>query len=385
MFCKYAPVLPTALRGRFFHFGEHFIRGSQKEIELAVPVHLAGRKYLASSNSPGFPKFLSGPREDYPLLLKAQNGEGTTIVQWAKRSKAVFEDALRSFQRDAPDGPAVAILFRGLPIRNEKDFSELVNNLEYQTGSYQKSTGLLPEIAENVAAGALEPKEYTIETHNEQAYSTFYPTIITICNFKKAQYGGETAIADVREVGRKLDPSFVDKCERKLLRYWQYLPHEMNERFSKLGYRNWQQQFGMDDQKKLEDYLTNQGYSFEWKNNPPTLVKWKNMPPTTVHPRTGDRIWFNQMAANHCSYHQAMPSFNGIELPNKEYPTHTTYGDEEEIEPDRIDEVRRAKWESAVGFEWKEGDVLFLDNMIVQHSRLSFEGDRKIGISYLYY
>ena len=381
MFCKYAlvPGLQASTIHRFLHLGEHFVRGSQREIELTVPVNLAGRKYLASSNTLGFPKLLSGPTEDYPLLLKAQNREGATIAQWAKRSKEIIEEALKGFQKG---GPAVAILFRDLPIRNAKDFSQWLNNLEYEYGSYKKSTGLLPEIAENVAAGSEESKESTIEPHNEQAYSTFYPTVFTMCTFEKAPHGGETAIADAREVLRKLDPNFVDKCERKLLRYWQYLPDKMSKHSSNV-YKTWQHQFGIHDQMEVTEYLTDQGYNFEWEKN--NLFLWKILPPTNVHPRTGDRIWFNQMAANHCSYHQATPLFEGIHLPNKEYPYHTTYGDGEEIGQNRIDEVRQAKWESAVGFDWNEGDVLFLDNMIMQHSRLSFVGNRQVGISYLNY
>lgn len=343
MLCKYAVALRLAFRTsttrRFIYLGQHFIRGLPEEIELAAPVSIAGRKYLPSSESPGIPKFLSGPREDYPLLLKAQNGPSATLVQWAKRSRDVINEAYDKFNKD---GSAVAILFRGLPIRNAEDFSEWVNNLGYDNVSSRQATGLLPEIAKNVASGSEEPKEYTIEPHNEQAYSSFHPKIFTICSFKKARYGGQTAIADAREVGRRLDPSFVGKCKRKNLRYWQYLPDKMSKHKS-LVYKSWQRQFGMNDQTKVEDFLGSRGYSFKWEGK--NLIMWKNLPPTTIHPFSGDHIWFNQMAANHCTYLKVMPLFEDIHLPNKEYPYHTTFGDGEEIGQDCIDEVRRAKWE----------------------------------------
>ena len=73
--------------------------------------------------------------------------------------------------------------------------------------------------------------------------------------------------------------------------------------------------------------------------------------------------------------------FEDVQMANREYPHHTTYGDGEEIDQEDIDMVRCAKWNSAVGFEWCDGDVLFLDNYIMQHSRLSYQGERKVGIS----
>ena len=68
--------------------------------------------------------------------------------------------------------------------------------------------------------------------------------------------------------------------------------------------------------------------------------------------------------------------FDGVSLPNHMYPTHTLYGDGGEIDPEVIEHVRATGWRNAVGFSWRKRDVLVLDNLAVQHSRLSFKGDR---------
>ena len=70
--------------------------------------------------------------------------------------------------------------------------------------------------------------------------------------------------------------------------------------------------------------------------------------------------------------------FDGITLPDHMYPTHTTYGDGSEIDPEVIEHIRATGWKNAVGFPWRKGDVLVLDNLAVQHGRLSFKGDRQI-------
>lgn len=364
---------------RFLYLGEHFARGQRREIELTSPVPLAGRKYLASSDTPGFPRFLSGPRDDYPLFLKVQNGQGASIEQWAERSRDIIDEAYKKYKED---GTAVAVLFRKLPINTLEDFTKWLKGLKFDYVPYVEPTGLTPQISEYVRMGSGDSAKYTIEPHNENAYMSKYSKIFTVYVFQKARRGGETGIVDNREIATKLDPGFVEKCEKKQIRYWQHLPDEKSDHPSK-AYKSWQRQFATNDQQVVEENLKSRGYSFEWESR--NLFTWKNLSPFICHPKTNERLWFNQLAVNHCSYLQAMPLFNDTSLPNKEYSFHSTFGDGEEIEQDLIDEVRRVKWQSAVGFEWQKGDVLFMDNLIMQHSRLSFEGERKVWISLLNY
>ena len=84
---------------RCLHMGEYFTRGSLNEIELQTPVPLAGRKYLVSSNSPGFPKHLSGPREDFPVLVKARKGQDASMKLWSLRSRDIIDQAYHRYVR----------------------------------------------------------------------------------------------------------------------------------------------------------------------------------------------------------------------------------------------------------------------------------------------
>ena len=84
---------------KWLHMGEHFTRGSLREIELKTAVPLAGRQYLVSSNSSGFPKHLSGPKEDFPLLVKAKKGREADMKHWALRCKEIIDQA---YQRYVP-------------------------------------------------------------------------------------------------------------------------------------------------------------------------------------------------------------------------------------------------------------------------------------------
>ncbi|CAB3996994.1 Clavaminate synthase [Paramuricea clavata] len=278
------------------------------------------------------------------------------------------------------NGIVVAILFRGLPNANERDFSEWANNLGYEPFSYVGGVVPRNEIEPNVSEGAQDDSVITFEPHNEMAYSPRFPKIFSISCLKKSQWGGETAICDNRDFHVKLDPAFVQKCEDREIRYWNCL-HSKDS--YKNRYQSWQMRFKTEDKDNVNDFLKSQNYHYSWEEN--TLFYWKNLSPTKAHPISGKQLWFNQLSSVHASYYDDIPSYEDLRLAYKEYPAHTTYGDGEEFAEHEIDNHRRCIWESAVGFDWQNGDILFLDQMIVQHSRLSFQGDRRVGVSLLNY
>lgn len=95
---------------------------------------------------------------------------------------------------------------------------------------------------------------------------------------------------------------------------------------------------------------------------------------------TGEKVWFNQAHIHNASYYKYRPNtFSDVhEIPDEKYPAHTYYGDGSEIEPEVIQHIRATSWACAVGFLWKRGDLLAMDNMAVQHARIGFTGARKI-------
>ena len=66
------------------------------------------------------------------------------------------------------------------------------------------------------------------------------------------------------------------------------------------------------------------------------------------------------------------------DVPDDKYPINTYYGDGSEIEPEVLQHVRAVSWSCAVGFQWRKGDLLVMDNLTVQHGRMGFTGERKV-------
>ena len=106
---------------------------------------------------------------------------------------------------------------------------------------------------------------------------------------------------------------------------------------------------------------------------------WQNRPAFFIHPLNGEKIWFNQAHLHHASYYKAYPwPIVDAEVPDDKYPMHTYYGDGSDIEPEVLQHIRATSWACAVGFRWRSGDLLAVDNLAAQHARIGFTGDRKM-------
>ena len=133
--------------------------------------------------------------------------------------------------------------------------------------------------------------------------------------------------------------------------------------------------------QKVESILSANDNEWEWHKDG-TLSSWYIAEPFIDHPRTSDRIWFNQLHAAHNTFYLEHPDF--FENPDADLtriPLHTCYGDGEEFKMEEINHIREVQWKIARGFRWEIGDILVLDNLLAQHGRVSFQGERKLAVS----
>lgn len=100
------------------------------------------------------------------------------------------------------------------------------------------------------------------------------------------------------------------------------------------------------------------------------------------HPLTGDEVWFNQADQWH-------PAGLGDEtaaalakvLPADELPQNVTFADGSPIPPEYVTQIRDRGLAGAVDVDWRQGDLLLIDNVLVGHGRRSYTGDRRILVA----
>jgi hypothetical protein len=94
-------------------------------------------------------------------------------------------------------------------------------------------------------------------------------------------------------------------------------------------------------------------------------------------------LWFNQAHSHNWTYFKAHPTLSekhkGVQ--DIYYPFTTFYGDGSEIEPEYIQHIREVTWRCTVGGQLKQSEVLVLDNMLMQHSKISYTGPRTLLVS----
>ena len=106
------------------------------------------------------------------------------------------------------------------------------------------------------------------------------------------------------------------------------------------------------------------------------LYIWQNKPVYIHHPITGMKTWFSQVTTHHGSYYRLLPG--KAEIPDDKMPSNTCYGDGSVIEPEVLQHLLASGWSCAVGFKWRKGDLLVLDNLAAQHGRIGFKGERQL-------
>ena len=147
------------------------------------------------------------------------------------------------------------------------------------------------------------------------------------------------------------------------------------------SFNSWQRSLMTEDRGEAEEFLTANGYSFKWDKK--NLIYWNDSSPTITHPLSGEKLWFNQAYMSHSTYFKAMPMYEDSDLADDKYPSHTIHADGDDINLEDLHKLRCTAWNTAVGISLEESDVLFVDNLAVLHSRLSYDGDRVVRTSIL--
>lgn len=139
------------------------------------------------------------------------------------------------------------------------------------------------------------------------------------------------------------------------------------ENSSPIG-RGWKATFSTDEKSVAEEKVAKMGQKLEWIGDVGKITLLS--PAFKVDQLRGNRTWANTLILWYGWRDSSDGQFK------------MTYGDGTPLPEEIVGDCFRMFEEESVAVPWKKGDVLLLDNLIVLHSRRSFQPPRRILASF---
>ncbi|MBT2491918.1 TauD/TfdA family dioxygenase [Streptomyces sp. ISL-96] len=266
-----------------------------------------------------------------------------------------------------------ALVFRGFgvtPGRLDAVLDLLLpNRLAYVHGNSPRT-----KVGSNVYTSTEYPQEFTISMHNEMSYAHAWPARLAFYCQIQPGGGGATPVVDSELWLNSLDAE-IREAFAGGVRYVQNL-HD--------GYglgKSWQDTFETDKRHDVESFLDGTGATWEWKADGSIRVE-SVRPSTTKHPLTGTEGWFNQADQWHPAGlgDDTAAALSQI-LPEDELPQNVTFADGSPIPAEYVVQIRDRGLDNAVDVDWRTGDLLLIDNVLLAHGRRPFTGDRRVLVA----
>lgn len=265
------------------------------------------------------------------------------------------------------------ILLRGFEVGGAEAFREFAAAFGHPLLSYEFGSTPRSNVTQGVYTSTEYPAHQSIPLHNEQAYTLEWPMKIWFYSVIPAQTGGETPIADSREIYRRVPVRIRERLMEKRLMYVRNYGGGLDV--------SWEQVFNTEDRQAVERYCRTHAIQCEWKDDGELRTR-QVCQAVACHPLTRDMVWFNQAHLFHVSNLPVEVRDSLLDVVEEEdLPRNVYYGDGSPIEDALLDEVRGVLDDCTISFPWLRDDVLMLDNMLAAHARSPFTGKRKVVVA----
>lgn len=298
----------------------------------------------------------------FPLIIEATTPD-LDPVSWAASERVYLEKMLMSHG---------ALLLRNFAVDSPQVFEAIAEAVH--PGLYG-AYGDLPkkEGGKNTYRSTPYPEKQMILYHNESAHQERWPRKQFFFCELPSPIGGATPIVDCRRMLQHLPEAVVAELEQKGLKYIRTFGQQLDV--------SWQHFFKTEDRTEVEQHCRDAGIEFEWLDEESLQIRTL-CPAVVEHPLTGERSFFNQVQLHHIACLEPQVKEDLLSMVGlQRMPRHVTYGDGSPISDETMALIGEAYEACALRFDWQQGDVVMVDNMLVAHARDPFEGARRIVVA----
>lgn len=284
------------------------------------------------------------------------------------------------------------VVFREFSVSDTSEFNAVVKQFEPFSGNYQGGGAPRSKIEGQVYEATQLAGHLKIMLHQEMAYIEKPPQRIIFFCHKPAEMGGETVIADMRQITRGLPASLREKLERLGVLYVRnFGPPELglNKRAEEHpDQRSWGAAFYSQDKDEVDKVCRAKGFDPVWLDNGGLRLR-SRMPGFKAHRVTGEHIY--RAVLHNDGGREMMTSAlpekkrRQVEkmLARQEFRTGCYLGDGSEITKDEMETLNSLFRNAERSWKWQPKDIMLLDNLLTAHGRNPFEGTRDIQVALL--
>jgi len=281
------------------------------------------------------------------------------------------------------------LLFRGFPVQNQNDFYSFLelfiepdeDFLDYTAGASPRE-----QVGKKIYTSTSAPAFVKILLHPEMCYVKNFPSKVGFYCKQPPEQGGETPLADARQILKEIPNDIVKIFEDKGIIYYRKMLHLSPLRnffgntLSSIKISTWNYAFETDNKKDIEAACKRFGLSFTW-NSDRSLTTKARVSAIQKHPKTAEKTWFNTI---HFFIHEKYMFGNYMgpiirlfrKLTGEKFEVF--FGDGKAIPPSIKKQVLEIIDKNTWTFQWQKGDVLLIDNYLCMHGRKPFSGNRRI-------
>lgn len=260
-----------------------------------------------------------------------------------------------------------ALLFRGFPLRSAVDFRSFVEAFGWEEQPYL-GFAPRPKVVDRVYTANEAPLHKEIHFHHEMARMKVHPSKLFLFCETAPSEGGQTAIVLSQNIPQRMEdkmPEFVSRLKDVGLVYKITSPAQTAG--ASFVANTWQTVLQTNDPIEAKKRAVNvMGCSsFEcYEDGSADFVFGPMEAIRALEGYGGRRVWFNTLVGY-----------------GQEDKHSLSLGDGSGVPGESVEALKAIMNEESVDVRWEEGDVLLLDNLVVQHARRISKPPRRVLVS----